>query len=195
MSGKGCRRCRRRGSGRIPCRNRDRRWHEAEQKDNQGKDRAKPPLWVKLRRIIYGSDSQKTHDQQQRAPNVPAWPIIQQAKKKQPHRQEQRQGTVCTRAHRAQNVSAVELSTGQQVQCGREQSNPRRAAHRMQKQISRYHARPQNRDEQAHDQRLPENNRSMRIRKRHHARIKHRNNQRWDREQEPNNRSREAHVK
>ena len=65
----------------------------------------------------------------------------------------------------------------------------------MQQQISRRDAGPQHGDEQAHHERLPEDNGRMRVRKRHHPRIENGNRQRRNREEKSNHRSREAHVK
>ena len=77
-------------------------------------------------------------------------PPIKQAERNQEQRNGQRNFSVILAGHGIQDVPAIQLSAGKQVQRRREQSDPRRAPHGMQQQISRRHARPQNGNEQAH---------------------------------------------
>src|SRR5579862_6143873 len=97
--------------------------------------------------------------------------------------------------HGIEDVPAVQLPAGKQVQRGREQSHPRRAPHGMQQQISRSDLGAKQRDEQSHYQRLPEDDRSVQVGVRHAPRINNRNRQRRNREQESDHRARKANVK
>jgi len=110
------------------CRNIEGRGHEAEEEDDKRQERGPSAIRIKRGRIVDGSDTKKAHAQKQCTPHIPAIPKFEVAKSDEKQRKDERRGAVQVRIQRTQDVAAVELRDGQEIQRSGEQPDPSGAA-------------------------------------------------------------------
>src|SRR5579859_6356563 len=97
-------------------RNGNRGRHKAEHENNQGQERPEPPLCIQRRSIVNRRNAQRTHDEQQRAPNVPTLPKMQPAESNHTNGQQERKNAMRAHTQRTQNVPAVQLRHGHEIE-------------------------------------------------------------------------------
>lgn len=93
-----------------------RSWHETEEKDEKGNECAPAARGIEGNRIVDRGDAKESHPEEKKAPNVPALPEAEEAKGKEKDRKKQRDEAVERCAERTENVAAVELGNGQEIE-------------------------------------------------------------------------------
>src|SRR5712691_13571317 len=96
---------------------------------------------------------------------------------------------------RVEDVPAVELPGGKQVERRREQADPRRTAHRMKQEVARWHPWPQPSQQRAQRQWIAKNHGGVCSRQWDYSRVGDGDGQRWNRKEETGDGSGEAHIK
>ena len=94
----------------------ERRRHETEQEDKKRKKRSQAAKRVERSGIVNGRDAKETHAEKKDSPHVPALPETKQSEREES--QGKKHGNVKVEAgiERSQNVSAVQLGDGQEIE-------------------------------------------------------------------------------
>ena len=92
-------------------------------------------------------EAKEANDQEQRTPNIPAGPEMEQREAHEEQGKHDRGIAVSAGAQRAKDVAAVELRGGEKIERSGEQPDPRGAADGMEQQAARGHPRMQQRRE------------------------------------------------
>ena len=93
------------------------RWHETEKKDDKCQQRCPASFRIESGRIVDGGDAQKAHAEEQRSPDIPSLPPeTKEPKKDQKNGKNERRSAMQPWIQGTQDVAAVELSDGQEIQ-------------------------------------------------------------------------------
>src|SRR5579862_991021 len=126
--------------------------HEAEDEDEQGDDGAEAAGGVEWLGVEDGDEAEETDDEEERAPNVPAGPEMKHGEGDEDEWKDPRRVAVKARAQRAEDVAAVELRGGEEIERSGEESDPGGAAYGMKKNVCDRRVRIKDRGESAEDE-------------------------------------------
>ena len=119
----------------------NRRRHEAQQKYQQRYSRCESPPRIERNCIVDWRAAQKAQSKENGCPDIPSAPVPEETEQQQQYRQECRNNAMAARAHRAQNMPAIQLARRQQIQGRGKKSDPRCSPHGVQEKIVHRHAR------------------------------------------------------
>ena len=90
--------------------------HETEEKDEKCKKRSPTAAKVERRRIVDGRNAKEAHAEEQGSPNVPALPETEEPERDENKGKKDGHVAVKWSAERTQNVAAVKLGNGQEIE-------------------------------------------------------------------------------
>ena len=94
----------------------ERRGHETEEKDEKCKKRSPTAAGVERRGIVNGRNAKEAHAEEQCSPNVPALPETEEPERDENKGKKDGHVAVKRSAERTQNVAAVKLGNGQEIE-------------------------------------------------------------------------------
>jgi hypothetical protein len=130
--------------------------HEAEDEDDQRDDGAEAAGGVEWLGVEDGDEAEEADDEEERAPNVPAGPEMKRGERDEDEWKDPRRVAVKARAQRAEDVAAVELRGGEEIERSGEEADPGGAAYRMKKNVRDRRVGIKKRGESAEDERRAE---------------------------------------
>jgi hypothetical protein len=102
--------------------------HETEEKDEKSKKGSPTARGVEGSGIVYGSDAEETHAEEERTPHIPALPETEEAERDESDREKDGGVTVKAGAEGTEDVAAVELGNGEEIDRSGEEADPGGAA-------------------------------------------------------------------
>jgi hypothetical protein len=136
--------------------------HEAEEENEEGEENAEAAIGIEREGIVDRGHAKKAEAEENSGPNVPdaptlAHPVAVEAEKQQENGKEERQKAMAARAYGTEDVPAIELPGGKEVERSGEEADPGGAADGMEEKIFRGDAGMNHGREQVQDERHSEN--------------------------------------
>lgn len=171
--------------------------HKTEKEDDKCKKSAETAKGIEWRWVVNGLDTKESQSKQQGTPEVPGLPEMKHAQADESKRYKKRSKAMQARADGTEDMAAVQLADGEQVQGSHEQTDPCGAADRRKEQRAGVHAGVQEGVKKSQQQRHAEGDIGLVeiCEARHEFRMNDSVEKSRDGEEEAYERARSAHIK
>jgi hypothetical protein len=131
--------------------------HEAGEKDRESQERTKAAVGVERRVIVDGRRTKEAEPHENRRPDVPTGPMLEESEREKKEGEKQRNVTMGARAEGTKNVAAIELTRRQEIERSGEEPDPSGAAYGMEEETSGVDAGMKDCCKEAQDERNAKN--------------------------------------